>query len=136
MTATKKKTTRKKTRKTRRESISTVDFLNVYRPMVQDGKNAQEIGEALGRDATFVCVKAAQLRGKFKKDHEAGKITNEQYSAVLARIPKIQGSGSTLLNAVLGDENVQQCDSGESENAEQVDPQREGSEGSGGDSQA
>ena len=50
----------------RRESISAEDFLRVYVPMAKAGKTAGEIGQALGRDASYVTVKASQLRATLK----------------------------------------------------------------------
>ena len=51
----------------RRVSISAEDFLRVYVPMAKEGKTANDIGEALGRDPMYVTVKASQLRATLRR---------------------------------------------------------------------
>lgn len=68
-----------KVKRERRDNITAEDFLRVYVPMAKDGKSATEIGEALGRDKTYVTVRASQLRATFKdQGQDANLIPNLQ----------------------------------------------------------
>lgn len=98
---------KKATTKTRRESISAVDFVKVFAPMAKAGKSAFEIGQALGmtgdkaKVATAVSVKASQLRKRLAdaavKTAAANKLdkkaTAELVEKMKTKLPSIKSRG-------------------------------------------
>ncbi len=84
------------TKRAKRDAIGAVDFLKVYVPLAREGKSAKEIGAALGRDATFVLVKASQLR-KSIRDGEGDEAVK---AARLAKVPELKRGGGKVMNAL------------------------------------
>jgi hypothetical protein len=89
-------------RKARRDTINAAEFVKIYKPLAEAGKSAKEIGEALGRDATYVCVKATTLRAAIKTQCEARKFSDEQTATALANVPKLSGRGGGDVLKMLG----------------------------------
>lgn len=85
----------KTVRKERRDTINAAKFVEVYKPMAEAGKSAKEIGAALGRDETYVCVKAAMLRKAIKTQAAARKLDAEATEKALAMVPKLKTSGGS-----------------------------------------
>lgn len=85
-------------KKERRDSISAVDFVKVYKPLAEAGKSAKEIGEAMSRDAEYVLVKAAQLRAVIAKQCEAANMSEDDKAKALAMVPGLRrGAGKSVL---------------------------------------
>ena len=91
-----------KPRKPRRETISAADFVKIYQPMALEGKSAKEIAAAMGRDETFVAVRATSLRKAIAKGCKAKNFTEEQTAAALAKVPYLRGRGGADVLQMLG----------------------------------
>lgn len=91
-----------KPRKARRETISAAKFVEIYQPMALAGKSAKEIAAAMGRDETFVSVRATSLRKAIAKGCKAKNFTEEQTAAALAKVPFLSGRGGADVLKMLG----------------------------------
>jgi len=92
--------------RSKRESVSAVEFVKVFAPMAKDGKNAVEIGRALGLEgdadkvAAYVSVKASQLRKRLKESAlETAKTkgldeaaTESLVNQLVAKLPRLRGA--------------------------------------------
>ena len=104
----------------RREAVSAMDFVKVFKPMAEAGKSALDIGQALGltgddaKVSAYVSVKASQLRKQFKEAALVKakglklkeKATKELVDKMTGMLPRIQSAGkrgrkATVINDIL-----------------------------------